>query len=523
MFRNFCSRLDGIFFLFFLVASVAACLFFQKKEIVISSYSPNCENSSSNHQEKIALNQECFLKNSEKNLLSLALDSKIPAESSSLFKNKTEQMSAALVKEKENITPPLLKSEEINKSNKRNNKFQSKLRNEEEIGEFKLLDFFEKEGKIQEKNEVNQDKKRPEKKSPKEVQNPEILLDSKRKIPAMLKIPVIEKKGLSSLGGLPMPQVLEEVPFAEDRGIVIGTQTVSVRGIEAPYNASIIENGANYQLFFRYDKKIKKDAPSFYSYIGCCELDKSFVQTEKEFITINTGSDFSEDPRAILQKEKLIIVYNDIVERKKTNRTLHVAQLKREDLEMLGTITLDLSLQPVEKNWVPFVSPVSESIFFEYTINPHKILELAKVEDVYSIFTDQAEPTVKVLPWKGKWGEVRGGTPAKLVDEQYLGFFHTLCKDKQGFIWYLMGAYTFEKEYPFNLKAISSTPILFKGIYDTQGPTVSKNKRCIYPSGFVVEKKGEKELIHVSCGENDASIKMVTFDKEALLKSLDPI
>jgi hypothetical protein len=46
------------------------------------------------------------------------------------------------------------------------------------------------------------------------------------------------------------------------------------------------------------------------------------------------------------------------------------------------------------------------------------------------------------------------------------------------------------------------------------------DKRVIFPAGFAVEKRPEGDLIHVSCGENDSGIKIVSFRKEALFKSL---
>jgi predicted GH43/DUF377 family glycosyl hydrolase len=84
-----------------------------------------------------------------------------------------------------------------------------------------------------------------------------------------------------------------------------------------------------------------------------------------------------------------------------------------------------------------------------------------------------------------------------------------------------MGAYTFEEKPPFRVTAISHYPILFKGIYDSPIlNTASPKKRVIFPCGFVEEKRDGKELIHISCGENDTATKIVTVDKKALFKSL---
>jgi hypothetical protein len=39
----------------------------------------------------------------------------------------------------------------------------------------------------------------------------------------------------------------------------------------------------------------------------------------------------------------------------------------------------------------------------------------------------------------------------------------------------------------------------------------------------VLGKEDGQDVVHVACGENDCAIKVVTFDKKALLKSLTPV
>ena len=87
-----------------------------------------------------------------------------------------------------------------------------------------------------------------------------------------------------------------------------------------------------------------------------------------------------------------------------------------------------------------------------------------------------------------------------------------------------MGAYTFENHPPFRVTSMSPYPILFSDIYDSVPlNTAEARKRVIFPASFVIEKKDGKEWIHLSCGENDASIKIITLDKEILLKGLKRI
>ena len=84
-----------------------------------------------------------------------------------------------------------------------------------------------------------------------------------------------------------------------------------------------------------------------------------------------------------------------------------------------------------------------------------------------------------------------------------------------------MGAYTFTSSSPFKITRISPYPILFKGVYDTPHQVFANSKvRSIYPAGFICEHREGKELIHVSCGENDSGMKIISMDKNALLASL---
>ena len=90
--------------------------------------------------------------------------------------------------------------------------------------------------------------------------------------------------------------------------------------------------------------------------------------------------------------------------------------------------------------------------------------------------------------------------------------------------WYAMGAYTFETKAPYRITSISTAPILFKGIYDTPVKnTASSKKKSIYPAGITLAKEDGKEVVHVSCGENDSTVKVITFYKEELLKSLKQV
>jgi len=334
-------------------------------------------------------------------------------------------------------------------------------------------------------------------------------------------------KDRPQLGGLSTPKELQNIPLAEKLNIIIDVKTVPIRGVTAPYNASIERVGDEYLLFFRYDTLTFRETPPFYTSLGVCRLNQDFQQTEAEYHNLNTNSKFSEDPRFIQVGSKNFIVYNDLLKDVFSRyRTIHLAEIDINTLKLKTITNLDIQLGRTEKNWTPFVytEDGKANLFFEYFINPHKILKLpdmTKNELIHKSYTKG--PAFQNLPWsRERWGELRGGTPAKKVGDEYLSFFHSLFEDKDGFYWYVMGAYTFESKPPFNITSISKYPILFEGIYDTIPANSSDpTKRSIYPAGFALGKKDGKDVIHVSCGENDSAVKIITFDQKALLDSLE--
>jgi hypothetical protein len=81
-----------------------------------------------------------------------------------------------------------------------------------------------------------------------------------------------------------------------------------------------------------------------------------------------------------------------------------------------------------------------------------------------------------------------------------------------------MGAYIFQAEPPFKILAITPNPISFEGMYSARHRV--NNLHVTYPAGFAIEKRDDKCMLHVSCGENDTSIRIISIDKDALLKSM---
>lgn len=332
-----------------------------------------------------------------------------------------------------------------------------------------------------------------------------------------------------TLSNFSLPLEMQNIPLAEKKGLVLRTKELTVRNVVAPFNPTMVKNEQGYLLFFRYDIIRPYSSSKYYSYIGCVQLDSNFDQGEAEFKTIDTGTKYSEDPRVVQIGQELYLFFNDHHPcGSKCGRTMRVAKFDPETTKLEFITDLDLQLQHTEKNWVPF-EYVEENkkpeLLIEYFINPHKILKLSNPK--ISFLDHLAFPgnsAFQNLFWPKMWGSPRGGTPALKLNDQYISFFHSTFTDRRNFHWYLMAAYTFEANPPFRVTGISHYPILFEGIY-TSPPmnTAHTNKQVIFPTGLVIEEKEGKTLLHVACGENDSSMKVVTIDGSTLLKSLKKI
>lgn len=310
-----------------------------------------------------------------------------------------------------------------------------------------------------------------------------------------------------SLFARDFPQELSQVPFGEERGIVLDVKTVRVPGCPNAYNASLVAYEEGYKLFFRYDTPPK---PPYISRIAFIQLDAAFEPAEETFHPIETSTKCSEDPRVLWLHDKILLSYSGYQKWPGTV-PMYLATLDARTMQVENISALPILTGSVEKNWTPFVD--NNQILYQYYLYPQSVL--AVVDQTVEFFHRDNQ---QARFWKKSYGQISGGTPAiKISDEEYLGFFHSRFRDSSGFYWYVMGAYTFSTEPPYTMLRISPVPILFHSIYDSW--TYHEEKVCIFPAGIV--DKGEH--IIVSCGENDAAIKIITFDKEKLLKSLAPL
>lgn len=349
-------------------------------------------------------------------------------------------------------------------------------------------------------------------------------------------------------------------------GVVIDTKLLSFKeDLSNMYNPSIKETDTGYLLIFRHDTENICCHKCVYKqpHIKMVSLDKNFNQVDRIKTILPTWGapedarihscngqlllTYNEDPlahehpimrkRKFEQKKKALLrngpkrkrVYIDQLEipplhSHPRKRHVYVSKFDVEQARIFDSIRVPsarIPLEPVEKNWIPFEYPENNGgLYYIYSTSPYKIIDTGTFNPDGSSRLFPTEPQDIDSIWnKNVWGEIRGGSPAKLVDDMYLNFFHSwnYCPEQNSY-YYVMGAYFFQAKPPFKILAITSEPIVFDGIYSA--PHRLDHLHQFYPAGFVIEKKDGKTILHVSCGENDTSIRIVSIDKDALLASM---
>lgn len=292
------------------------------------------------------------------------------------------------------------------------------------------------------------------------------------------------------------------------------------------YNGSIIQYGEGYLLAYRYDiyrtptkenlqhnvtSPQSKHFPYFQQYICLVQLNKNFQVVDKKPYFCSELGNRSYDPRLVYIADELFLIYT--CARSEDIDSLRSSWMCTSKVHSDGKgfkcdPPLPLQLEPhtqFEKNWVPF--DYNRTLHLGYTINPHVVLS-SSPEGNCSII-HKTSPSISK-----DFGIIRGGTPAILVDGEYLAFFHSVLNGV-----YSMAAYTFEASPPFHLTRISPQVITHPDFYSTPKSNPISSYNVVFPAGIVAD--GDR--IIVSYGENDVAVKVVEFDKKLLIKSLQPI
>jgi predicted GH43/DUF377 family glycosyl hydrolase len=309
---------------------------------------------------------------------------------------------------------------------------------------------------------------------------------------------------------------------------ILETKRIQIPGYPYAFNPSIIRWGDSFLMTFRihvYKANANKS-------IGLIWLDKDFNvkskpyileirnQKKNNFFVHKYARITEQDPRLTIFNNRLYMVYNNF----QIGRMFIAEVHYDEDSIFLDNPECLLefeggSAKRIEKNWVPF--QYEDKLLLAYTISPHKIfLPISGTESCETFSYSK-----KNIPWE--WGQIRGGTPAFMVDGRFLSFFHSSKKMRSNYSkgkkmpHYFIGAYTFEPHPPFTITRVSRFPIGCDDFYNGEDylNRTCKPLRVVFPMGFVFDDN----YIWISYGKQDNECWIAKLDKKRLFRSLMPI
>ena len=297
------------------------------------------------------------------------------------------------------------------------------------------------------------------------------------------------------------PRKLKKINLSDKTGLVIDRKKIKIENVDNPINLSIIEDNDAFLAVFRVNDKDTSN-------IGICKFDKEFNQISKHKI-IDVKSKNAEDPRIFKIKNEYYIIYNDKVLIEHNYRIMKIAKLTKDfDAEFITS--LDLYINTMEKNWVPFED--NGNLYLAYGLVPHKIMHLkdTKKNSLDHLIFEDGKCYSRFF-WE--YGDPRGGTPACKTKDGYLAFFHSSFGKNKKKKYYVMGAYLFEPNPPYKVVKVSKEPII---VYP-------KKTRVYFPTGFSIKKEDNIEKIYLSLGINDTVSEVLVIDKDNLLKSMKEV
>lgn len=140
-----------------------------------------------------------------------------------------------------------------------------------------------------------------------------------------------------------------------------------------------------------------------------------------------------------------------------------------------------------EKNWLWFVR--DNKFHLVYQAKPHTVVEF---DDSFTKWTERRSD----VEFRWEYGEIRGGTPPVLVNNEYITFFHSSLPWNTRYRRYFLGAYGFEAKPPFAMTRITKEPLLIGSQNDYW---VETKPLVIFATGAIL--RGQNWL--VSFGVND--------------------
>ena len=145
------------------------------------------------------------------------------------------------------------------------------------------------------------------------------------------------------------------------------------------------------------------------------------------------------------------------------------------------------------KNWSPYVynstiywlASIDPLMIVRITPNSNKIIDGIKTLETEIVYVNELNNY-----WRREYGDMRGGTPGKLIGKhQYLFFFHS--RQKLGYgqsfnsAWtYMMGAFTISSSPPFEMTSISRVPIFHRDFYVGPWDYLKFMDYVVYPMSY---------------------------------------
>lgn len=349
------------------------------------------------------------------------------------------------------------------------------------------------------------------------------------------------------------PNPFENLPNQEKNGLILESFNFEIREpkiagkeplVDRPFNPSIVRipkgalrqhQNAKYLMSFRF--MLGDRIWNQQSFIGLVELNEAFEQIDDDISVLETLTKFdksnAEDARLAVQGDEIWVSYNDL------GSTPSPSSSDQYRLMQVGLVTfkvgknawtlsetrrLDTRRRLTEKNWVPFL--YDDQWYYSVSLTPH-VVAYQSGKYIKSL----PGPCQRMVDWK--WGTLRGGTPASLIEfegaQKYLAFFHSSkVNPSDGFRQYVMGAYLFDSDPPFCLTHASAEPIIFPDIYQapvskidwTKSDPFTSGIHVVFPGGFVEFQAGGLAQIALAYGVADSQVSMMYLDRQKLLKSL---
>ena len=341
---------------------------------------------------------------------------------------------------------------------------------------------------------------------------------------------IYAKAGVAGTDLLSCVDKFKGLPYLDDMGIIVTSELLHIEEYPHAFNASFIELNDNYLIVFRQDtKKNAHSMPMTITMAQAC-ADKEFKSFNK-LHAYKTEQSGAHDGRLFSFNNELYLLFTYLLYKgdvKLQDDILVETQYMQQALARLdeyGDIMtvreLQYGEQKKEKNWTPFNYRDQSQIphlYFFYKFNPKEIIHLHKSGYIEQVVKDQKKSESLVVLWERQWGEIRGGTPAIQIDDEYVTFFHSSFKHKKK-TWYVCGALTFENQPPFAIKRISRCPILAHNFYTA----ISSDKRLFSPDALVLFPCGlqcKDNYLYVLCGENDIAMRLIILDTRLLMESL---